>query len=368
MTIKRGTTRMEERTIDERLKPRPMRRGLGTGLLLATLFLTIIVSLSMGPVNLSIHRITGIIVEKMVQIVTRQSAPARTVEEIIILHIRLPRVLVGVLVGASLAVSGVVFQALFKNPMASPFVTGVSSGAALGASIAIVAGAGGTALGLGFVSISAFLGALGAALLVSVISRAGSGSQTLRLLLSGLAVSYVLSAATSLIMIISGQELHAVVSWLMGGLTNSNWTQVEIGMPTSMLGILGAYVFSRELNVMLLSDEEAKNLGVEVEKTRRRLVILASTTTAVAVSLTGTIGFVGLMTPHLARSVLGSDHRILVPTSAILGSVMLVVSDAIARTILIPSEIPVGIVTSLLGGPFFIYLLVTGRNTSQLGD
>jgi iron complex transport system permease protein len=344
------------------------KREAGIGLLIVILVLTILVSLSMGSVNISIERIIGIFVEKTKQIVSSYSTDQRSVEEIIILHIRLPRVLVGVLVGASLAASGVIFQAIFKNPMASPFVTGVSSGAALGATISIVTGVSRTALGLGVVSTSALLGALGAMLLVSLISRAGTGSQTLRLLLSGLAVSYLLSAITSLIMIVSGQELHAVVSWLMGGLTNSNWTQVEVGVPTVLLGITGAYIFSREMNVMLLSDEEARNLGVEVEKTRKRLMILASATTALAVSLTGTIGFVGLMTPHLARTIFGSDHRMLIPTSAMLGSIMLVVSDAIARTVLTPSEIPVGIMTSLLGGPFFIYLLAAKSNNTPLGE
>ena len=346
--------------------PEPLRREAKIGLLII-LLLTILVSLSMGSVNLSIEKIIGIVTKKTGQIISGHHTEQRSVEEIIIFHIRLPRVLVGVLVGASLAVSGVIFQAIFKNPMASPFVTGVSSGAALGATIGIVVGVSRTALGLGVVSISALLGALGSMLLVSIISRAGTGSQTLRLLLSGLAVSYLLSAMTSLIMIVSGQELHAVVSWLMGGLTNSNWIQVEVGIPTALLGIIGAYLFSREMNVMLLSDEEARNLGVEVEKTRKRLMILASATTALAVSMTGTIGFVGLMTPHLARTIFSSDHRTLIPTSAMLGSIMLVTSDAIARTVLTPSEIPVGIMTSLLGGPFFIYLLATRKGNETIG-
>jgi iron complex transport system permease protein len=349
----------------EKSNPRRLSRGLGTGLLIVILILAIIVSLSMGSIDLSLQRILAVMVKKFRSVTSGATQHDRTIEEIIVIQIRLPRVLVGVTVGAALAVSGVVFQAVFKNPMASPFVTGVSSGAALGASIGIILGAGRSTLGLGFVSISAFLGAFIAVLLVSIISGAGSGNQVLRLLLSGLAVSYLLSAITSLIMILSGEELHVVLSWLMGGLTNSTWTQVEIGIPTVLLGVLGAYLSSRELNVLLLSDEEAQHLGVEVGKIRRILVTLASATTAVAVSLTGTIGFVGLMTPHLARTLFGPDHRILIPASAILGSITLVISDAIARTILLPSEIPVGIITSLLGGPFFIYLLVGRGRTNQ---
>ncbi len=354
----------EVESIDKRPSPRHLSRKLGTGLLTAILVLAILVSLSMGSIDLSLQRILVVLAKKLGSVASGASQHDRTIEEIIVIQIRLPRVLVGVIVGAALAVSGVVFQAVFKNPMASPFVTGVSSGAALGASIGIILGVGRSTLGLGLVSISALLGAFMAVLLVSIISGAGSGNQVLRLLLSGLAVSYLLSAATSLIMILSGEELHVVLSWLMGGLTNSTWMQVEIGIPTVLLAILGTYLSSRELNVLLLSDEEAQHLGVEVEKIRRRLVTLASATTAVAVSLTGTIGFVGLMTPHLARTLFGPDHRILIPTSAILGSITLVISDAIARTILIPSEIPVGIITSLLGGPFFIYLLV-GRGRSN---
>jgi len=349
----------------ERPIPRLPDREAKIGLLLAILVLTVFVSLSMGSVNLSMQRILSILIEKAIHMTPDNLHQMRTFEEVIVLQIRLPRVLVGVMVGASLAISGVVFQAIFKNPMADPFVTGVSSGAALGASIGIVAGVGRAVFGLGFISISALLGALGTILLVSMISRAQSGDQTLRLLLSGLSVNYLFSALTSMIMILSGEELHAVISWLMGGLTSSTWTHVEVGLPVTLLGIVGTYLSSREMNVMLLSDEEAQHLGVEVERTRRRLLILASATTAVAVSLTGTIGFVGLITPHIARVIFGPDHRILVPTSAILGSIMLVISDAVARTILSPSEIPVGIVTSLLGGPFFIYLLAGRMKTGS---
>jgi len=354
------------RQAEGRSTPRQLRLSAGIGFLVAILVLAVLVSLSMGSVDISVQRILTVLAEKMINIASETPHRSRTVEEIIILQIRLPRILVGVAVGASLAVSGAVFQAIFKNPMASPFVTGVSSGAALGASIGIILGAGRSTLGLGFISIGALLGALVAVFLVSIVSRAGSSNQVLRLLLSGLAVGYLFSAATSLIMILSGEEVHVVLSWLMGGLTNSTWAQVEVGMPIALLGVLGAYISSRELNIMLLSDEEAQHLGVEVGKVRRSLVILASATTAVAVSLTGTIGFVGLMTPHLARTIFGPDHRILVPTSAILGSMTLVISDTIARTILIPSEIPVGIITSLLGGPFFIYLLVSRRKTNTL--
>ncbi len=356
---------MKRSTILEEPIGRPPDRGVKMGLLLIMLILTVFISLSVGSVDLSIERILSVLVEKAVHTTERNPTATRSIEEIIVLQIRLPRVLVGVMVGASLAVSGVVLQAIFKNPMADPFVTGVSSGAALGASIGIVAGIGRAVFGLGFISVSALLGALGAILLVSMISRARSGDQTLRLLLSGLSVNYLFSALTSMIMILSGEELHAVISWLMGGLTSSTWVHVEVGLPVTILGLAGTYLSSREMNVMLLSDEEAQHLGVEVERTRRRLLILASATTAVAVSLTGTIGFVGLITPHIARAIFGPDHRILVPTSAILGSVMLVISDAVARIILIPSEIPVGIVTSLLGGPFFIYLLASRMRTDS---
>ena len=354
---------MNRRIVVERPVSRPSSGRVKIGLLLAILVLTIFVSLSMGAVDLGIQRILSVLVEKVIQMTTRNPPQTSTVEEVIVLQIRLPRVLIGAAVGASLAVSGVVFQAIFKNPMADPFVTGVSSGAALGASIGIVAGVGRATFGLGFISITAMLGALGAILLVSMVSKAGPGDQTLRLLLSGLSVNYLFSALTSMIMILSGEELHAVISWLMGGLTGSTWVHVELGVPVAMFGFIGTYLSSREMNVMLLSDEEAQHLGVDVERTRRRLLLLASATTAVAVSLTGTIGFVGLITPHIARAIFGPDHRILVPTSAILGSIMLVMSDAVARTILIPSEIPVGIITSLLGGPFFMYLLASRMKT-----
>jgi len=343
------------------------RRIIKTGVLIFLLTLTILLSLSLGSADLSFQRIIEILSKRLIELILMRPPHPKSVEEIIITQIRLPRVLVGVLVGATLAVSGVIFQAVFKNPMASPFVTGVSSGAALGASIGIILGVGRTTLGLGLVSLSALSGALGATVIVSIIARAGRGSQTMRLLLSGLSVSYFLSSLTSLIMIVSGEELHTVISWLMGGLTNSSWIEVEIGIPTTLIGIASGYMLSREMNIILLSDDEARNLGVDVEKTRRRMVMLASATTAIAVSLTGTIGFIGLMTPHLARMIMGPDHRTLIPTSAILGSILLVISDALARTVMTPSEIPVGIVTSLLGAPFFIYLLIARQRVSLNG-
>jgi len=282
-------------------------------------------------------------------------------EFMIITEIRLPRVLAGALVGSGLALAGVVFQGVFRNPMADPYIIGVSSGAALGAALAIVMGIGYSLVGINTVSILAFLAATLTVLVVYNLARVGPQASVVTLLLSGVAVSIFLSAIVSLIELFSGWELHRLVYWMMGGFSYIEWDEVLGVFPLISIGAALTYLFSRELNIMTMGDEEAQHLGVNVENSRKILLALASLMTAAAVSIGGLIGFVGLVIPHLTRMFVGPDHRILMPSAFLMGAIFLVLCDAIARSITVSAEIPVGIITSLSGGPFFIYMLRKSR-------
>jgi iron complex transport system permease protein len=278
-------------------------------------------------------------------------------EERIILEIRMPRILAGALVGAALSAAGVVYQGIFKNPMADPYVLGVSAGAAVGASLAIVFRIGFTLFGVNTLPILAFAGSLVAVFVVYNISRVGSRVPVTTLLLSGIAVSIFLSAIVAVLQVIAGKKLHAVVFWLMGGFSGVVWEDVLAILPLIFIGTVIIYFFARDLNILSLGEETAQNLGVDVEKVKKVLLIFGSLVTAVAVSISGLIGFIGLMIPHITRIMIGPDHRVLLPTSIIVGASFLVVCDAVARVIVSPVELPVGVITALSGGPFFIYLL-----------
>jgi iron complex transport system permease protein len=276
----------------------------------------------------------------------------------VIIDLRLPRVLLAALVGASLALAGVLYQALFRNPLADPYILGVSSGAGLGATIALVAG-GATYVGRAVgVPAGAFAGALLTMLLVVRLASRRGRLDPLSLLLAGVAVSYTLAALTSFIMVSARESMASVVFWMMGGLSGASWERVAILAIMFTLGLIVPALYSRELDLMLLGDERAAHLGVAVE--RLKLIVLASASLVVAgaVSVSGLIGFVGLMTPHMARLVLGPDHRLLIPASTLAGAVVLVLADLLARLVLAPAEIPVGIVTAVAGGPFFVWLLI----------
>lgn len=278
----------------------------------------------------------------------------------IILQIRLPRIIAGVVVGAALAAAGVVYQGVFRNPMADSYVLGVSAGAAVGASFSILFGGGFTLLGLRLVQVSAFFGALFAMFLVYNISRVGSRVPVTTLLLCGIAVNFFLYSVVALLEVIAGDELHAIVFWLIGGFSNVLWSDIWAVFPFIVVGISAMFLYTRDLNLLALGEETAQHLGVRVERTKQILLVLASLVTAAAVSLSGLVGFVGLMVPHITRLVIGPDHRILFPASTIVGAIFLVTCDAIARVVVTPFastlELPVGIITMLAGAPFFIVL------------
>jgi iron complex transport system permease protein len=274
----------------------------------------------------------------------------------ILFELRIPRVLLGMLVGSALAAAGALFQALFRNPMADPAIIGVSSGAALGAIVAILLG-GGVLLGGLAVPIAGFAGAFAVALLVYRLGRIGPAVQVGTLLLAGIAVAAIVSAVISLIMSYSGEQIRSIYFWLLGGLAGRGWGSLAAVAPLVAIG-LGLTLFGvRDLNAMALGEERAGQLGVEVERFKRRTLATGALLAAAAVSVAGVIGFVGLMTPHILRLVLGADHRRLLPAAVLGGATFMVLADLAARTLLAPEEIPVGALTALLGGPFFLYLL-----------
>lgn len=317
---------------------------------------------TVGPMTISVESALGIIVHHIPILGNFVGGQWTPLEENVVVQLRLPRVLSAVLVGAALSIAGVVFQGIFRNPMADPYVLGVASGAGFGASLAIVLGVGLSSLGLFYaIPIMASIGALSTMFFVYFIARTTSGIPVLRLLLAGIAVSSFFSSMISLLIAIAGEGIHAAFNWLFGGFPISRWEYVNVATPIILLCSVVIYAFARDLNVMLLGEEQAQQLGVDVETVKKRLIILGSLITAVAVSISGIIGFIGLIVPHMMRVLVGPDHRILIPSSALAGASLLVLCDTAARTILRPIVLPTGIVTAMLGAPFFIYLLLKSR-------
>ncbi len=282
-----------------------------------------------------------------------------TTAEVIIMQIRLPRVICGALVGAALATAGVTYQGIFRNPMADPYVIGASTGASVGSALVIVLGVGVSILGVNTLQILAFVGSLTTVLFVYSISRVGSRVPVTTLLLTGIAISLFLNAiVTYMKTIASDRLLHGLTFWLIGSLApTENWAKVFAIIPFILVGVVVAYLYSRDLNIMALGEDQAQHLGVEIEKVKRILLVSGALLTAAAVSISGLIGFVGLIIPHLTRVLIGPDHRVLLPTAAIVGAAFLMICDALSRIVMGSGEAPVGIITALAGAPFFIYLL-----------
>ncbi len=274
-----------------------------------------------------------------------------------IIQLRLARIVLCVIAGAGLSVAGVIFQSLLRNPLAEPYVLGVSSGAGLGAALAILFGLG--AIGVWTLPGAAFAGALGTILLVYALARTGVGAVPVQtLLLSGTIVNAVLgSLLMFLVSVAPSEDLHNVVWWLLGNLQVFDWQLLRIVGVVVALGLVVCVLLSRDLNVMTLGEEAAAHLGLHVEQTKKLFFVVASLMTGATVAACGLIGFVGLIVPHSVRLVIGPDHRRLVPASALAGAAFLVLADCFARTAIAPLEIPVGVITAFLGGPFFLFLL-----------
>ncbi len=312
------------------------------------LILVAIVSLSIGPADISFGETTKIFLAKLHLIDYKD---INFLHENIILHIRFPRVILAIITGMALSVAGVVLQALLRNPLADPYIIGVSSGAALGATLAIVLGL------ISLISLAGFLGAVLAMFLVYSLAKTGYKVSVKTLLLAGVIVSVFLSALISLVASLKGESMYQIILWLMGNLSETNITLIIIAGLMVLGGIIAICLFARDLNIISIGEELAQRLGVEVEIVKKRLFIITSLITGAVVALTGLIGFVGLIIPHIMRLIVGPDHRILIVASLLAGGIFLVLADLFARTIISPAEIPVGVITAIFGGPFFLFLL-----------
>ncbi len=283
--------------------------------------------------------------------------------EVVIWGIRLSRVVLAGLVGASLATAGVVFQGLLLNPLADPFTLGVSTGAAFGVALLVMLGVGGSFLGLSPLPLAALVGALGAMAAVLVLSRESGRLRKESLILAGIVVSTFLSALISLVKSLDEESLSAIVFWIMGSFSGRGWIHVGFLVPYVIAGLALAAGHHRELDILALGEEQSHHLGVSVSKVRLKLLLGASLLTAGAVAVSGVIGFVGLVVPHLVRILAGPSHGRLLVLSAFTGALILIWADVVARVLLANGqELPVGVVTALLGGPFFFYLLKSRRS------
>ncbi|MFD7664444.1 FecCD family ABC transporter permease [Streptomyces sp. NPDC059788] len=336
-------------TCETAAPPRRLRYTLVLAVLLAALLAAGLAGLVLGAVRIPPGDVLRILTG---------DAPAGPYPTIV-LDVRLPRVLLGAVVGAGLAVIGTVLQALVRNPLADPFLLGVSSGASTGAVMVVVLGVGGGLATTVSMPLGAFAGSLGALVAVYALARRGGAMTTGRLVLAGVAVQYILSALTSLVLVTSAEAEHlrSIMFWTLGGLGQARWHTLWLPALVLLAGLALLLTLARPLDLLLVGEEGATVLGLDTGRFRAAVFVLASLVTGVLVAASGSIGFVGLMVPHAVRMVVGASHRALLPVAALAGAVFVVLADLLARTVAGTQEIPVGVVTALAGGPFFLWLL-----------
>ncbi|QNN55344.1 iron ABC transporter permease [Diaphorobacter ruginosibacter] len=336
------------------------RLAMYLAVLLSLLLVSLTLAITLGPVRISPQQAWLITAHEIGVRLGMEMQPGdwTSAQFQIVWRVRMPRVLLAALVGAGLALVGVAMQAMVRNPLADPYLLGVSSGASVGAVSVIAFGAlafaGDLALPLG-----AFGGALAACIAVYFLAHAHGRLISIRLVLGGVAIAYALSGVTSLIVLTTDQRelANSVLTWTLGSLAGTRWD--ELGLPAVLLVIGAALLLTqaRSLNALLSGEESAATLGVDTTRTRRWLFVLVSLVTGVLVSLAGPIGFVGLIVPHVTRMLVGAEHRSVLPVSALAGAIFLVWVDVFSRITFAPAEVPVGVITSLLGGPFFVWML-----------
>jgi iron complex transport system permease protein len=310
---------------------------------------------TVGSVNIPILTTCQVLVSKLPFVHITPDWTSST--ETIVMDIRLPRVILAGLVGAALATAGATYQGLFRNPLADPYLIGVSQGASLGAVVGFLLPVSWNIMGVGVIPLFAFIGAIVSAAIVYGLARVGSTSPVTTIILAGVALGAFLGSVVSYLIISSGEKMHSIVFWIMGSFSLSQWSDIKFVLPYVAVGIGVIFLYARPLNVMQLGDEQAQQLGINVERMKLVLLTAATLITAAAVSFVGTIGFVGIIIPHTVRLLWGADHRFLLPLSVLAGAIFLILADIVARTVQAPTEIPIGVITALCGAPFFLYLL-----------
>ena len=316
--------------------------------LLAAIAVAAMVALLVGSVRIP----PGEVWRQISQAIAGQGSGDATAS--ILLNTRLPRIILAIVVGAAMGLAGLAAQTLFRNPLASPYVMGVSNGAAVGAVAAMLL----IGRAISYATVPAFSVAGGLLVTVAVFALARRGQHFGQsLLLAGIAISAFASALTAAALYLAGERLQTLVFWLMGGLWQATWRDVQIMTPITGASTIALMLLAPAMNVALTGERSAGDLGVNVRRLQKALLVIVAAATSVAVSLTGVIGFVGLVVPHLLRLLIGADHRALVPASALGGGLLLLIADTLARTLAAPAEIPVGILTALLGAPIFLWLL-----------
>ncbi|WP_030800087.1 FecCD family ABC transporter permease [Streptomyces sp. NRRL S-337] len=339
---------------DDRTARRTPRAGLLALLLGVTLLAALTAAVSVGATAIPPAEVWSVVLRRL-----GGAQPRPGTDDLIVWQLRVPRALLAALVGAGLGLVGTATQALVRNPLADPYLLGISNGASLGAVAAIVLGAStGGLLGLGL-SAAAFAGALAAFALVWCLARRGGGFSPLRLVLAGVGVGQFLSGFTSYLVLQAGdeQQTRSVLFWLMGSLSGATWSLLALPVLAVAAGLLALQARARAMNALLMGDETAAGVGVPVTRLRRELFVVTSLLTGVLVAVSGAVGFVGLMVPHLCRLVIGGDHRRLLPLSALTGALLLVVVDLVCRTAMDTQELPVGVVTALIGAPALLFVL-----------
>ncbi|HIU63575.1 MAG TPA: iron ABC transporter permease [Candidatus Avacidaminococcus intestinavium] len=323
--------------------------------LLVALFITAFFSLFSGQIDIPLRNALALLAYQL-NIPGISNSDFTQEQLAVVWYIRMPRMLVGLLVGASLGISGAVMQGIFANPLADPGIIGVSSGAAAGAVLSIALGF--SAQNMFMMPAFAFCGSLFAVSLTVFLARKNGRIPVMTLLLAGVAVGMLLGAITSgLLTFMNEQKLQQYLFWIIGGLDYRRWEHVYIAIVPVTIGIVTMLALARHLNILVLGDTEAKAVGMPVMFYRMGLLVVAAMTTATSVCVSGNIGFVGLVVPHMMRMLIGPDHRMLLPASAMLGAMFLLLCDALGRVIIPPAEIRVGIMTAVLGSPYFLYLL-----------
>ncbi|MBX9186158.1 iron ABC transporter permease [Clostridium sp. K04] len=326
-------------------------------ILLVILFLSIGFAVTIGSVDISIKEVYQVILYKLLNI-GDSSIGTGAVADVVWL-IRMPRIVLAIAVGVGLSVVGIVMQAIVKNPLADPYILGVSSGASLGATLAVVLGIG-SSFGSNSLGIMGFIGAFGVSILVLIISNIGGRSNSIKLLLAGMALSSVCSSFSSFLVYISddSQKLKTITFWLMGSLAGAKWNEIVIIMPIIILGVIFFMTQYRTLNLMLLGDEVSITLGTDLHKFRIIYLVITSLMIGLLVYVSGMIGFVGLIIPHIVRMIFGTDHKKIIPISALLGAIILIWADVLSRALIKGTEIPIGIVISIIGSPLFVWLMI----------